>query len=319
MSQVVVTGAGGFIGAEVCRRLLADGHGVRAVVRARPVSVDVVAQAGMTVRAVADLMDHGVDESLFADANAVVHLAARVHRVGEVTAATDDLYLRENTELTRRLAETAARAGVRRFVFMSSVKAIGERSPAGGLRRAAEPRPADAYGRSKLAAERALAEVGARTGLEVVVIRPPLVYGPAVGANFRQLVRVVARGIPLPFAAVANRRSVASVWNVAEFVGRCLGPMPSAYEILHVADDRPVSTPELIRLIAVGLDVPARLFSLPPAVLALMLRMAGRSELVDRLLASLELDTSQSYAVLGWKPRLGVEFGVVRAVREMTQ
>lgn len=268
-------------------------------------------------RVVADLKECIDDPAVFSGADAVVHLAARVHVDESISPAVERIYQHDNAQLTAALARAASNAGVNRFIFMSSVKALAERSGRIALRPEDRPMPEDAYGRSKLQGELELAELSSATCLEVAVIRSPLVYGPHVRANFRALVDVVARGIPLPLGAVHNRRSLLSVWNVADFIVRCLGPLPSQYALFHVADSTPVSTPQLIRMIADALDRPARLFSAPPMMVSTMLRAIGRSTWVDRLINSLELDTSSSFKSLCWEPRLDVEEGIRRTVRQM--
>ncbi len=313
---MIVTGASGFVGREVCRSLVAAARPVRALVR-RPGQLDYVSEGMIEERVVVDLRKCADDPAIFAGADAIVHLAGRVHVRDADSPAAERTYQRDNVALTDALASAAASAGVSRFIFMSSIKALAERSGRLPLRPDDVPQPEDAYGRSKLAAERALACGSSATGLEVAVIRPPLVYGPDVRANFRALVNAVARGLPLPLGAVRNRRSLVSVWNVADFVVRCLGPLPSRYTLLHVADPSPVATPQLVRLIADALGRPARLLPVPPVVLSAALRVIGRGAWIDRLVNSLELDTTASYASLGWAPRLDVAEGIGRTVRQM--
>jgi UDP-glucose 4-epimerase len=314
LSRVVVTGAGGFVGRILCERLIADGHHVLAIVRNRALPDDLAGR--LRIRRVGDLGELARDPEGVAGADVVYHLAARVHRIAESGAEAEALYVAENVEATRVLAQCAVDNGVRRLVFLSSVKALGERSPAGPLRPDAVPAPEDAYGRSKLAAERALAELHGRTGLSVDVVRSPLVYGPGVAANFQQLVKWVARGVPLPFGAIRNRRSIVSVWNLVDFLVRAAST-PSSYRQLHVADERSVSTPELVRLIARGLGTSSRLVPVPPAFLEVALRAVGRGALVDRLAGSLELETDGSARELAWVPPLSTELAISRTVEGM--
>ena len=203
------------------------------------------------------------------------------------------------------------------MVYLSSIKALADCSPDGALARTSPPNPVDPYGRSKLETERQLAAISAATGLQVVVIRPPLVYGPAASANFRQLVRWVRRGIPLPFAGVQNRRSIVSVDNLASFIVRCLGPIDEPFNIFHVSDPGPVSTPELLRYVAAGLGVRPRLFSVPTGLLQRLCALTGRADLAARVLGSLELETQDSFAALAWQPRTATREGILRAVRGM--
>lgn len=315
MATVAITGAGGFVGRAVCMRLATAGMSVRAVVRGRPAPPH--AGADVTELRVSDLREVDVQHTVCDGVDAVVHLAARVHRFDDATATSERAYQAENVDLTAQLARAAAKCGVRRFVFLSSIKAVGETSGATPLGPAAAPSPSDPYGRSKLAAERQLATIAAESGLEFVIIRPPLVYGPEVGANFRRIVEWVARGLPLPLGSLQNRRSFVSVWNLADLIARTVGHPGAAGQILHVADERAVSTQELIRLIASGLGRSPRLLPFPPALLAAGLAALGQRQIAERLIGTLEVDFSRTRELLDWSPPLGIEQGVVRAVREM--
>jgi len=208
-----------------------------------------------------------------------------------------------NVEGTRRLAEKAAAAGARRFVYLSSIKALGEETHGLALNGTEVPAPKDAYGRAKLEAERALAEVARRTGLEVVILRPPLVYGPGVKANFLALMRAVDRGWPLPLASVRNRRSLVYLGNLVNAIGRCLEAPEAAGKTYFVSDGEPVSTPELVRALARALGRPARLLAFPPSVL-------GWIPSAPRLTRSLEVDDSAIRRELGWVPPFTFEEGI---------
>jgi nucleoside-diphosphate-sugar epimerase len=314
---VAVTGASGFVGRELCRRLIAGGLRVRAIVRSRALPSD-LERVGVDVVRVVDLAAE-VPPEVCVGADALVHLAARVHRPGEHGPSAEAAYRHENVDATAALARAAVAAGVRRFVLVSSIKAVGEASSGIPIPPTAVPQPRDPYGRSKLAAEHALSEISGRTGIEAVVVRPPLVYGPEVGANFRQLVAWVARGAPLPFGSVNNRRSLVSVWNLADVLTRTLEQPVAAGQTFHVADDRSVSTAELVRLVAKGLGRPVPLVRFPPRVLDISLRMLGRGAIADRLLGSLEVDDSQTRRLLHWAPPVTVDDGIVRSVREMSR
>lgn len=311
---VAVTGAAGFVGQEACRALIEAGHAVHALAT-RPFALGEGA-AAMRVTLIGDLAQADSLEDHLAGADAVIHLAARAHHLKEKPEEAAGAYPRD-VQVTRALAMAAARAGVRRLVFLSSVKALGDRSPGGALSRAAVPKPVDPYGRGKLAAERELAGISASARLQVAVIRAPLVYGARAGANFRQMVRWVRRGVPLPLGAVRNRRSIVSVENLASAIVRSLTAPSTAFDLLHVADPTAVSTPELLRLVAEGLEVPSRLFSVPPALLESVCRVTGRKDIAARLLESLELETEDSFAALGWRPAMRTSEGIVRAVRGM--
>ena len=288
---------------------------MRAVVRRR-VPLPEANPAQLTICLVDDLACTTHFENLLAGADAVVHLAGRVHHLAEKQRETAT-YVQENVHMTRALADAAHRAGVRRFVFMSSIKALGDRSDHGAFARDFPPQPVDAYGLSKLNAERQLAAISAATGLEVVVIRAPLVYGSGASANFRELVRWVRRGVPLPLAQVHNRRSVVSVENLADFIVRCLGMIDGLCNTFHVADARPVSKAELLRYVADGLQMRARLFPMPISLLEVLCRVIGRADIAARLLNSLEFETEDSFAALDWRPGNDTREGVIRALRGM--
>ena len=311
---MVVTGAGGFIGQGACAALLRAGHAVRALAR-RNFPLAEGQTSGLAVTLVEDLAATDRLEELLAGADAVLHLAARVHRTSESPSVAAHAYDRD-VQMTKRLALAAHGVGVRRLVYLSSIKALADRSD-GALARSAVPNPADPYGRSKLAAERELAAISAATGLQVVVIRPPLVYGAGAGANFRQLVRWVARRVPLPLAGVQNRRSIVSVDNLTNFIVRCLGPIDETFSIFHVSDPVPVSTPQLLRYVAAGLGVRPRLFSIPTSTLESLCALTGRSDIAVRLLESLEFETQDSFAALAWRPGTTTGEGILRAVRGM--
>ncbi|KAB0643805.1 UDP-glucose 4-epimerase family protein [Burkholderia latens] len=299
MSHLVVTGANGFVGRAFCRRALQAGHTVTALVRRRGGCVDGVRE---WVHGATDF--DGLDEvwprELAADC--VVHLAARVHVMRDESPDPDAAFNATNVAGTMRLADAARRHGVRRIVFASSVKAIGEGDDGVPLSEAFEPRPQDAYGRSKLQAERELAQFGASAGLDIVVVRPPLVYGPAVRANFLRMMDAVARGIPLPLGAVSARRSLVYVENLADALLHCATDPRAAGECFHVADDDAPSVAGLLRLIGDALGKPTRLIAVPPMLLRAIGTLTGRRAVVDRLTGSLQLDTGRIRSVLGWHP-----------------
>ncbi len=311
--SIVVTGAGGFVGRRTSSVLVDAGYSVRALVR-RPFALPGQASPRFTLSIVNDLGAACDLEALLEGADALVHLAARVHRRGEDLLRAPALYDRD-VRMTEKLTKAARHAGVSRLVFLSSVKALGDVSPNGALARDSLPRPVDAYGRAKLAAERLLTDASAATGLQVVIVRPPLVYGAEAMANFRQLVRCVQLGVPLPLAGIQNRRSIVSVENLASFIVRCLGPMDARCNVFHVSDPEPVSTPQLLRYIAAALGVPPRLFSIQPRTLERMCRVLGREDLARRLLMSLELEVVESFAALGWRPVVTTREGIQQALR----
>jgi UDP-glucose 4-epimerase len=312
-AQVVVTGAGGFIGQQACSSLLRAGYSVHALAR-RNFAPPEAQRAAFTLTVVGDLAAADHLEDLLAGGDVLLHLAARVHRTSEKPGVAVQAYDRD-VQMTRAIALAAHRAGIRRMVYLSSIKALADRSPDGALARTSPPRPVDPYGRSKLEAERELAAISGSTGLPVVVIRPPLVYGSTASANFRQLVRWVGRGIPLPLAAVHNRRSIVSIDNLVSFIIRCLGPIDETFSIFHVSDPEAVSTPQLLRYVAAALGVRPRLFSVSSDLLESLCMLVGRSDLAARLLMSLEFEIEDSFAALAWRPATTTREGILRAVR----
>ena len=248
-------------------------------------------------------------------ARTVIHCAARVHVMQDSAADPLAAFRAVNLEGTRRLAEVAAEVGVRRLVFLSSIKVNGESTAPGSPFRASDPpRPSDAYAVSKWEAEQALHEVASRSGLEVVVVRPPLVYGPGVRANFERLMRWVARGAPIPLGSVDNRRSMVGLDNLVDLLVRCVDHPAAAGQTFLVSDRRDLSTPEWIRMLAAAMGRPARLLPVPPAWLRLGGRLTGRRAEVERLIGSLQLDIEPTCETLDWSPPVSVEEGLSRTV-----
>ncbi len=247
----------------------------------------------------------------------VVHTAARVHVMQESHGQPLEAFRAVNLLATQRLAEAAAQAGVQRLVFLSSLKVHGERTVSGSpftVRNS--PAPADAYAMSKWEAEQALWQVAARTGLEVVVLRPPLVYGPGVKANFRRLMGWVARGVPLPLGRVDNARSLVGLDNLIDVLLLCAHHKRAAGETFLVSDGADPSTPALIRAIAQAMRRPARLVPMPPQWLRAAAGLAGFSAEVERLTDSLQVDIGHTRHGLGWSPRWSLAQGLQGTVQE---
>jgi UDP-4-keto-D-QuiNAc 4-reductase len=305
--NVLITGANGFVGTALRQRLARESQwNVRACARTPPATAadDVEWATCGDLAAETDWSPllHGMD--------VVVHLAARVH-VMNADASDDTLYQRANVQGTRRLAEQAVNARVRRFVFLSSVKVHGE---SGHLTEDSPMAPADAYGVSKRDAENALREVAGRTGLEVVIIRSPLVYGPGVKANFHALMMAVRNGRALPLASVANRRSLVGVDNLADMIASCTASPAAASQAFLVSDGDDVSTPDLVRRLASVMDRPARLIPVPVWALRAAAALTGRLPAVNRLTGSLTVDISKARRLLAWSPPVTLEEGLRRAV-----
>jgi nucleoside-diphosphate-sugar epimerase len=306
--RVAVTGATGFVGRAVCDRLEREGCHVRKVLRPghdlRP---------GLDFR-VEDIGPLTEWSGAFESVDSVVHLAARVHVMRDSAADPLTAFRRTNVEGTEALARAAVRAGVRRFVFVSSVKVYGERTGDQPFTERDTPHPEDAYSRSKWEAEQRLAEVAAGTGMAVTILRPPLMYGPGVKGNFLSLMRAVARGWPLPLASIRNARSLLYVGNLADAIACCLGDARSGLHTYLLSDREDVSTPELIRRLSAAFGRPARLLPVPAAWLEAGLRVLGRSGAYERLAGSLQVDSSAIAADLGWNPCSAMEAGLRETV-----
>jgi nucleoside-diphosphate-sugar epimerase len=299
MKRVLVTGANGFIGRTLCKKMLADGWQVRGAVRG------VIQMTALSSRVegvqVGDI-DPDTDWSKALNGvDAVVHLAARVHVMDDTASNSLSAFRWVNVKGTARLAQQAVDANVRRFFFMSSVKVNGKDRDQ-PYTEEDMPEPLDPYGISKWEAELVLQENAEMTGLEVVILRPPLVYGPGVKANFLRLLESVARGVPLPLLSINNRRSLIYIENLVDAVFTCLSHPEVTGQTFLVSDGEDVSTPELIRRIGFALERPAHMFPFPIFLMRLIGRLLGKSAEIERLLGSLMVDCSKIKRELNWKP-----------------
>jgi nucleoside-diphosphate-sugar epimerase len=304
--SILVTGANGFVGRHLCRRLQQGGCAVRGAVR--PDKADALPQ-GVSAAPIAGI-DAATDWAAALDGiDAVVHLAARVHVMKESGQDLLERYRLVNVKGTERLAQAAAAGGVQRFVLLSSVKVNGEGRLA-AYSESDKPAPMDSYGISKMEAENRLRAVAAGSAMEWTVLRTPLVYGPGVKANFLKLFRLVDRGWPLPLAGVANRRSFTFVGNLADALATVLFHPGAGGQTYMVSDGRDVSTPELIRLIAAAFEKEVKLFWLPGLLLHIGGRIIGKGNEFDRLLGFLTVDISKIQQDLDWKPPYSMEEGL---------
>jgi nucleoside-diphosphate-sugar epimerase len=309
--KVLVTGGNGFVGRATAGRLqVTPGMTVVRAVRSTRATPYLLAPAVV----VGDLDGQTDWSALLSGVDAVVHTAARVHVMQD--AATDPLaeFRRVNVQGTLNLARQAARAGVQRFVFISSIKVNGEVTRPGCPFEVRDlPAPVDAYGISKQEAEAGLREIARQTGMEVVIIRPPLIYGPGVKANFAALMRAVQRGWPLPLGAVHNQRSLVGLDNLVDLIAVCLVHPRAANQTFLVSDGHDLSTSELVQGLARAAGVSARLLPVPVWVLQAGAGLLGRGDAVQRLCGNLQVDISHAQTVLDWKPPMSVETGFRRA------
>lgn len=296
----LVTGGSGFLGRALIERLVQlPDCSVVAPVRA----TSAVLPAGVRQLPLTSLNGTNDWSEVLTDVDVVVHAAARVHVMKEV--ATDPLgaFREVNTEATLNLARQAAASGTKRFIFISSIKVNGEGAEPGTVYSADDvPAPIDPYGLSKLEAEQGLKELAAVTGMEVVIIRPVLVYGPGVKANFLSMMRWLYRGVPLPFGAVHNQRSLVAIDNLVDFIVTCSDHPAAANQVFLVSDGEDVSTTQLLRKLAGALGKPAILLPIPAWLMSGAAALLGQRALSDRILGSLQVDISKNRQLLGWTP-----------------
>ncbi len=304
---VLVTGATGFVGHFLCGRLLAQDFNVRGTLLASESRASLA--AGVEPVTVEPLGADTPWSHALSGVDTIIHLAARVHIMDDPSADPLTEFRRVNVEGTAQLAREAAKAGVRRLVFISSIKVNGEET-ATAYTTDSPPNPSDPYGISKWEAEQALRKIEAETGLEVVVVRPTLVYGPGVKANFLHMMKIISRGIPLPLDSIKNKRSLIYVGNLVDALALCATHPSAAGKTYLVSDGEDVSTPKLIRLTASALGVPARLLPFPVSLMRLAGKMTGKSGAVNRLTGSLTVDSSTIRRELGWVPPFTMEEGL---------
>lgn len=308
-ARVLISGASGFLGQALSRYLRTAGYCVTALSRHAPKSTG---EPWIQV--------HHYDEDYISlkEQDCVVHLAARVHVMSQVVQSASADFRTANVDLTFNLAQQAARAGVRRFIFISSVKVNGECTVNGQLFHADEtPAPKDFYGISKLEAEVGLRSIAAQTGMEVVIIRPPLVYGPGVKANFAAMVRWLQCGLPLPLGAIDNRRSLVALDNLVDLIVRCIDHPAAANRTFMVSDGEDVSTTELLKKMAYALDIPARLIPVPQKLMVWGTQLFSRPDIAQRLFSSLQVDIGSTRQLLDWTPPLSMDEGLAQVARHV--
>lgn len=311
--MILITGATGFIGRALLARAVLDPTlKLRAAVR-RPVSE---LFPGVEVAFVGDLASSTNWKEAVKEVEIVVHTAARVHIMRESAANPLLEFRRTNVAGTLNLAWQAAEAGVRRFIFISSIKVNGETTLPNRPYKADDiPAPVDPYGISKCEAEQELLQLAKKTGMEVVIIRPVLVYGPGVKANFLSLMRWLYRGVPLPLGAIYNRRSLVSLDNLVDLIMTCLHHPAAANQIFLVSDGEDLSTTALLQRMALALEKPARLISVPSSMLRTALRILGKKDVAQRLCVSLQVDIRKTRHLLGWAPPISVDAALKKTAR----
>ncbi|MDD7805851.1 MAG: SDR family oxidoreductase [Endozoicomonas sp. (ex Botrylloides leachii)] len=306
--SVVLTGVNGFLGSRLVRALnFIPSVTLTAVVRRR---VEIQAANLIKVQGI----DASTDWSIvLADQQVVIHAAARAHVMKDELADPPAEYRRINVDGTLNLARQAAAAGVKRFIFISSIKVNGEQTPLGQPFTADDtPAPEDAYGISKWEAEQGLQQLASETAIEVVIIRPPLVYGPGVKGNFASMIKLMAKGLPLPLGAIHNQRSLVAVDNLVDLIITCIDHPAAANQVFLAGDGQDLSTNELLREVALAMGKPARLLPVPSSLLMLGATLLGKRAVAQRLLGSLQVDISKARDLLGWEPPISVKEGLRR-------
>jgi len=302
--SVLLTGATGFIGSRLFQVINADEWQVRRVSRRAS------EQNGVIVGDIGPGTDWA---GALRGVECVVHLAARVHVMQEQVADPLAEFRKVNTDGTLNFARQSAAAGVNRFIYLSSIKVNGEQTQPGCPFTADDnPAPLDAYGVSKHEAEQGLLSLANETGMEVVIIRSPLVYGPGVKANFQRMMRWVNRGVPIPLGAIHNKRSLVALDNLVDLIVTCIDHPAAENQIFLASDGEDLSTTELLRGVAKAAGVSSRLIPVPASVLMFMASLVGKKEMAQRLLGSLQVDISKAHDLLGWTPLLSVQEGLRR-------
>jgi len=306
--NILITGANGFVGSYLAKKLS----------NLPAVKLTLAARVASTTQLVKTFKVNQIDSTTewseaLVGCQSVVHTAARAHVMKDEVADPLTEYRRVNVDGTLNLARQAAEAGVRRFIFISSIKVNGEQTLIGKPFTAEDiPAPEDAYGISKYEAEQGLLQIAADSGLEVVIIRPPLVYGPGVKGNFSSMMQVVKKGFPLPLGAINNMRSLVALDNLVDLIITCINHPAAANQVFLAGDGEDLSTTELLRGVAKAAGVPSRLLPVPASVLMFMASLLGKKEMAQRLLGTLQVDISKARDLLDWTPLLTVEKGLRR-------
>ncbi len=310
--EILITGANGFVGSELSSLLAKAGHQLQLATRTGN-SIESDSATAPTF-ATGDIQTFDDWDAHLKGVDVVVHLAAHVHQMAEQTSDARQAYWHSNVDATVRLAESAIRCGVKRFIFLSTIKVNGENTtnikPFSADNIAA---PLGDYAQSKWQAEQDLEKLSASSGMGIVIIRPPLVYGPGVQANFMRLVNLASSGLPFPFLGINNRRDMVSVYNLCDLIALCIEHDNAAGNTFLVSDGAAYSTADIILAVRLVLGLPKRLFYLPQGSLRWPLKLLGKADLADRLFGSLEIDISDTIEILDWSPQYTLE----QTLREM--
>jgi nucleoside-diphosphate-sugar epimerase len=303
---ILVTGANGFVGKELCTELSQQGFAIRSVLRLK------MKQAKCYEQIAVGSIDAETNwVSALKDIDIVIHLAARVHVMKDKVSNPLEEFRKVNVDGTLALATQAAKAGVKRFIFISSIKVNGEATELNAPFTEQDPaNPQDAYAVSKYEAEQSLLLIAQQTGMEIVIIRPPLVYGAGVKANFASMLRAVRRGIPLPLGAIRNKRSFVYVGNLVSLIERCIDHPAAKNQVFLVSDGHDLSTTELLQECTAALNVQSRLVPVSQNLIESFAAFFGKQSVAQRLCGNLQVDISKAHTLLGWKPPIPVADGL---------
>lgn len=309
--NVFVTGANGFVGQSLVKTLLKTEHNVISGVREYPLK-----KLDCEYRLIGNLEDNTSLTSILKDVDVIVHSAARVHVMNDKSTDPLSEFRKVNVEGTLNLAREAVKAGVKRFVFISSIKVNGESTEPGKPYTAeSRPSPVDPYGISKYEAEQALLALAQETGLEISIVRPVLVYGPNVRANFLTMMKWVERGVPLPFGAIHNKRSIVALDNLVDLILICAVHPAAINQVFFASDGNDLSTTQMIQQLGTAFGKPARLLPIPMKLLSCVFTLLGKKSLSQRLCSSLQVDITKNKRLLGWTPPVSVNAAMYKTAR----
>lgn len=311
-AKILLTGATGFVG-QALLKMLTELKTVTSLEAYDVISVGRRAPERQSAFFQTELTEHVDFMPALAGVAVVIHVAARAHMMRDEVADPLAEYRKVNVTATLNLARQAAAAGVKRFIFISSVKVNGEQTDEGApftVQQRAQPQ--DAYGQSKAEAENKLRELAEISGMELVIIRPPLVYGPGVKANFAAMLRLAERNLPLPLGAVHNKRSLVALDNLVDLIVTCIEHPKAANQTFLVSDDCDVSTTELLQLMTRAAGKKPRLVSIPVSWLRFAAKLTGKQAVIERLCGNLQLDIVHTKTTLAWTPPISVEEGIAR-------
>lgn len=314
MKKILVTGALGFIGQSLCKTLSKSGKSVRGIVRSQNAFSK---NPDIEYVSVGDIVHKKDWKNILVDIDCIIHCAGRAHIMSETKSDTLKIYRSVNVDVTKRLAEEAAAAGVRRLIFLSSIGVLGlDTNNRKSFLQSDEINPIENYAISKYEAEQALLQISDKTGIETIIIRSPLVYGPSAPGNLARLIKLVSSNIPLPFSRINNKRSMIGIDNLIDLLIHCINHPKAIGKTFLASDDEDLSTPALIELIASSFERKAYLFPVPLFLLKFLGLVFGKQKEINRLTGSLRIDNSYTKETLNWKPPISVEEGIRRMIQE---